>query len=90
MNYFERCKKRIEEAKNIDADFIRIMTKYVIDKDLVLREFNHSDSQISYIISFKDARVPISEIEIKYLFELSEKKLNELTNIENEKILRDL
>lgn len=76
MNYFERCKKRIEEAKNIDADCNRtfsLMTKYVIDEDLVLREFNHPDSQISYTISFKDVRVPISEIEIKYLFELSEK-----------------
>lgn len=93
MNYFEKCKKRIEDAKNIDANCIRtfsLMTKYVVDEDLVLREFSYPDSQISYTISFREVPVPLPESDIKYLFKLSEKKLNELTNVENEKILRDL
>lgn len=93
MNYFEKCKKRIENAKNIDGDCIRtfsLIKKYVIDEELVLREFTHPDLKIYYSITFKEIKIPISENEIKYLFELSVKKLNELTNIENEKILREL
>lgn len=93
MNYFERCKKRIEDAKNIDFNYTQTfskMIKHTVDGELVLRKFTHSDLNVSYTIMFKDVKVPISENEISYLFELSEKKLNELIIIEHQNVLKEL
>jgi hypothetical protein len=93
MNYFEKCKVRIENAKFIDCictSTFSLMTKYLIDEELVLRKFTHKDSQDFYSISFREVPVPISESEMRYLFELSEKKLVEFDNVKNEEILRDL
>lgn len=93
MNYFERCKKRIEDAKKIDFNCTQTLStiiKHTVDEELVLRKFTHSELNVSYTIMFKDVKVPISENEISYLFELSEKKLNELISIEHQNVLKEL
>ena len=93
MNYFEKCKIRIENAKFIDCNCtstFSLIIRYLIDEELVLKKFINTDSNDFYSINFRDVPVPISEVEIKYLFELSEKKLVELSNVKNEEILRDL
>ena len=90
MNYFEKCKIRIENAKFIEVVFGYLVKKCIIDEELVLIKFTYLDSKNYYTINFKEVGVPISENEIRHLYELSEKKLAELDNVRNEEILRDL
>ena len=93
MNYFERCKKRIENARVIDGSIsntFNLLARYSIDQQLVLKRFSSPDKSDFYTITFMESRVPLSGDEMKYLFELSEKKLAELASIEDEKVLRDL
>ena len=92
MNYFERCKIRIENAKFIDGSFSNtfgLLVRYSIDEELVLKRFTNPDKSYFYKITFREIRVPLSGDEIKYLFDFSEKKLDELISIEDEKVLKD-
>jgi hypothetical protein len=56
----------------------------------VLRRFKHSDGSECYTATFRGVSIPMSEYEIDELLKISEKKLNNLTSIKNEEVLRDL
>ena len=94
MNYYERCVKRIENAKEILVEYRSSMiTSYTIDNDLYLLLVAYKpeiDRETHYGISFKKIPVPI-EVEFKkQLLDLAQLKMEELEAKRNEEILKDL
>ncbi len=94
MNYYERCVKRIENAKEILVEHrSSISTSYTIDDDLYLLLIAYRpeiDRETHYGISFKKIPVPI-EIELKkQLFDLAQLKMEDLEAKRHEEILKDL
>jgi len=93
MKYFERCKKRIENAKKIDWDFsstFNYTERFIIDEVLIIRKICEVDSNHLYSIDYKKIIIPMSEEELITLFKLAHDKCEELEDIKDKEILEEL
>ena len=90
MNYFERCKKRIENTKFIEQDFNGRSVVYFADEYLCVTKVFLTDADIRHIITYKKVLVPLSESEKKDLFALCEKIHKEREDAKDKKILEEL
>lgn len=93
MDYFERCKKRIENTKFIGQESDYYTHVYYTDQYLSITKDTHKQGRIcniSYTVLFKKTTVPLSEKEKKTLFELCEKIHKEREDAKDKKILEEL
>lgn len=90
MNYFERCKKRIEITKFIDQNFSGRSVVYYIDEYLCITKAFLTEDNIRYVVVYKKVSVPLSENEKKDLFELCEKIHKEREDAKDRQILEEL
>jgi hypothetical protein len=93
MNYFERCKKRIECAVQIDWSFSRTFNytqRFIVDEVLKIRKTEEIDFNILYLAQYKETNIPMSQEECETLFNLAHEKLKELEAIKDEQILEEL
>jgi hypothetical protein len=64
MSYFERCKKRIENAVEIDWSFSRTFNyteRFIIDEVLKIRKTQEFESRILYFVTYKEINIPMSQ-----------------------------
>jgi hypothetical protein len=90
MNYFERCKKRIENAKYIEQEFDGISITYFTNDYLDITKVFLTDNDIRHSVTYKKVLIPLSENEKKDLFELCEKIHKEREDAKDKKILEEL
>lgn len=94
-NYFERCKKRIENAEDITLnwDVDGFLKEFAVDNDLKLRK-----GMYAYGVKFKLTNVPVSDKEKAELYNMAESRKIELDKpkkelmekLENERIAAEL
>ncbi len=95
LSYFERCKKRIENAEDITMnwDVGGFLKEFVVDNDLKV-----SKGMYVYYVKFKLTTVPVSDKERAELYnmaesrkiELDEPKKDLMMKLENERIAAEL
>lgn len=90
MNYFERCKKRIENAKFLYQDFNYSVIEYFIDEYLAVAKFFVTDTDCRHRVAYKHATVPLSENEKQVLFNMCEEIHSTREDARVKKILQEL
>lgn len=73
MNYFEKCKKRIEKGSRIE----RTGNNLVVEDDLVLSCLIGVDNQCIYEVEFINVKVPLTSEEAEELYKLADIKRND-------------
>lgn len=74
MNYFERCKKRIEKGSRIENGRYSL----VIEDDLIIHQRINAEHQTFYEVEFINVKVPLTDKEAEELYKLAEIKRNDI------------
>jgi len=93
MNYFERCKKRIECAVEIDWSWssgFNYVQRFKIGEALMIRKIGEVNSDISYSAEYKKINILISQEECETLFNFANERFIELETIKDNQILEEL
>ena len=86
MNYFEKCKKRIEKGSRIENGGCSL----IIEDDLIIHQRIDAEGQDFYEVEFINVKVPLTDIEANELYKLAEIKKDEIYSHRAQTILEML
>jgi hypothetical protein len=94
MNYYTRCRNRIELSGKIEMNHVSVLfTSVEIDSDLKAEEVVYPaelETQPWYRLKFKNVTVPLNNDESRELYNRAIQKMEYLEELQNQEILKDL